>query len=245
MVNIHHREPMKPVPDAEAVQHFERQWSLYQKFIDNDYGEHRAAYRTLHHVLATTYARPFSILDLACGDAKSMVTALKGTAVAHYHGVDLASPALDLAARNLDALDCDVKLENSDFSDVIRNRPEPADVVWIGLSLHHLRTPEKQALMGDIRSMIGPAGTLIVYEPTCLDGESRDEFLDRYEAVAREKWAAFDSAEIVEIMQHVRSADYPESSASWNVLGRNAGFAKTDLLFANSPDLFRIYRFDG
>jgi ubiquinone/menaquinone biosynthesis C-methylase UbiE len=244
MVNIHHHEPMSPVPDAEAMDIFERQWVVYQKFVDNDYGEHQAAYRTLHHVLATT-AKPFSILDLACGDAKSMVAALKGTSVAHYHGVDLAPPALDLAAHNLDALGCDVELEHSDFTDAVQNRPEPADVVWIGLSLHHLRASEKQALMGDIRSMIGPAGTLMVYEPTCLDGESRDEYLDRYEAVARGQWTGFDSDEMAALMQHVRSSDYPETTASWNALGRNAGFAKTDLLFINGPDLFRIFRFAG
>jgi 2-polyprenyl-3-methyl-5-hydroxy-6-metoxy-1,4-benzoquinol methylase len=45
--------------------------------------------------------RPFAFLDIACGDAGQMRTALAGTKVRHYHGIDLAEPALALAAKNL------------------------------------------------------------------------------------------------------------------------------------------------
>jgi hypothetical protein len=42
---------------------------------------------------------------------------------------------------------CPSTLDECDFVGALLDRPEPADVVWIGLSLHHLRSPAKLALM--------------------------------------------------------------------------------------------------
>jgi hypothetical protein len=58
--------------------------------------------------------------------------------VAHYHGIDLSQAALDLASKALEALACPVTLDHRDFVAALHDRPEPVDVAWIGLSLHHL-----------------------------------------------------------------------------------------------------------
>jgi len=245
MVNIHRSKPIGPVLDADALTLFERQWTVYQKCIDNDYISHRGAYAALHNLLKQRFGRPFAFLELACGDASQSVVALRGTAVAHYHGVDLASPALERAARNLEALDCSVELEHSDYIEAIEQRPEPADFVWIGLSLHHLLTPKKAELMRAIRRMIGATGMFATYEPTCLDGESRDGYLDRYEAHARDAFTAFTPEEFAALIKHVRDDDYPETMASWHELGRDAGFADTELIYTDDAELFRIIGFSG
>jgi len=245
VVNIHHSEPIGPILDADALSIFERQWSIYQTCIDNDYISHRGAYGALHRLLMERFDRPFAFLELACGDASQSVAALQGTAVAHYHGVDLASPALERAARNLDTLDCDVELEHSDYVDAVEQRPEPADFVWIGLSLHHLLTPKKAELMGAIRRMIGAAGMFAAYEPTCLDGENRAGYLDRYEAHARKAFTAYDAEEFAALIKHVRDDDYPETMASWRTLGGDAGFTDIRELYVDDAALFRIVCFSG
>ena len=51
---------------------------------------------------------------------------------------------------------------------------EPVDVVWIGLSLHHLRTAEKLAVLRAIRTILGEDGHLFIYEATSPDSEDRD-----------------------------------------------------------------------
>lgn len=236
---------MGPVPDEQAMKLFQTQWSLYRKFVDNDLGSSACVYRTLHRVLMERFDRPFSILDLACGDARGSVSALTGTTVQHYHGVDLAPPALALAAKNLEGLDCDVELEHGDFIEAVRERPEPADVVWIGLSLHHLITSDKRILMGEIRHMIGPDGLFVTFEPTCLDGEGRDAYLDRYETVARNDWSPLTADELASLMEHVRSFDHPESMASWQTLGSQAGFTQCAMLFAGDHNLFRMFCFSS
>ena len=243
MVNIHHNEPMAPVPDAAALAIFERQWTIYQAFVDNDYVATVGAYGTLHRLLKKAFDRPFAFLDLACGDARGSISALQGTAVAHYHGVDLAPPALERAAHNLEALDCEIELEHGDFIEAIHKRPEPADVVWIGMSLHHLTTPDKLELMRAIRRMIRADGLFLIHEPTCVDGEDRAGYLDRFEAVARSQFTALTSEELDAVIAHVRSSDYPETAASWEKLGRDAGFANAETVFTGSRNFTRTFCF--
>lgn len=245
MVKVYQRIPAGPVVDREALQIFERQWATYQKFLDEDYGSTNGAYATLHRVLQERFDRPFAFLDLACGDARGSVDALRGTPIVHYHGVDLSSPALEFAAKNLDALPCEVELEHGDFIDAVNNRPEPADVVWFGLSLHHLHREEKLDLMRAIRRMIGTEGLFIVYEPTSLDGEDREHYLDRFERDARSVFEAFSPDELEAVIEHVRTSDLPETMDSWQGLCRDAGFARMELLFTAKLDLWRVLAFSG
>ena len=240
LVNIHHQQLGGAASDEQALELFRQQWSIYKKLIDQNYLDHVDAYGTLHRVLADEVESPFRVLDLACGDAAAMVGALKGTRVAHYHGIDLAAPALELASRNLDALGCPVKLEQRDFVEAMRNRPEPADVVWIGLSLHHLRTVDKRTLMGEVRGVVSERGRFLIYEPACLEGEDRAHYLGRYQRVAR-AWTSLTPAEWQALMTHVRTCDLPETTSSWLALGHDAGFGAADELFQASTNLFRIF----
>lgn len=240
MVNIHRQQIVEAASDEEALELFRRQWTVYQKLIDYNYLDHIGAYQTLHRILSEEIKNPFHILDLACGDAAAIVGALKGTRVTHYNGVDLAGPALELASDNLEALGCEVELEQRDFVEAMRDRPEAADVVWIGLSLHHLPTADKRILMREIRGDIGERCCFLIYEPACRERESRDQYLDRYEQVARD-WTALTSAEWDMLMTHVRTCDLPETISSWIELGHDAGFAAAEEVFIAPTDLFRMY----
>src|ERR1700758_263853 len=110
---------------------------------------------------STRSAWPFRFLDIACGDARSTVDALKGTRVAHYHGIDLCQAALDLAASALTTLGCPVTLDQLDFVEALRDWSQPVDVAWIGLSLHHLNAPAKLTLMREIRGIVGGHGLFL------------------------------------------------------------------------------------
>jgi SAM-dependent methyltransferase len=94
-----------------APSFFQEQWQIYRKFVDNNYFYHREVYGQLHRILVDEAVWPFRFLDIACGDARATVDALKGTRVAHYHGIDLSQAALDLASKALEALACPVTLD--------------------------------------------------------------------------------------------------------------------------------------
>jgi hypothetical protein len=84
-----------------------------------------------------------------------MKIALAGTCIRHYHGIDVSKPALDLAARNLDAMPFEVDLDHRDFVEAMPGRPEPAHAAWCSLSIHHLSIDDKRRLMTAIPGAVG------------------------------------------------------------------------------------------
>ena len=172
---------------------FHRQWSIYRKMVDHNYLFHREAYGCLHEILRDEAAKPFRFLDLGCGDAGPVVGALAGTEIAQYHGIDQSAAALDLARAALTALPCPATLEQRDFAEALGDRPAAADIVWIGLSLHHFQAPEKLAAMRAIRDIVGERGMLLIYEDTSPDGEDRAEWLRRWD-LQQPTWAAYSTA---------------------------------------------------
>ena len=227
--------------DVTALEIFQNQWEVYRKFLTHDYLSNAEAARALRAFLTGEIARPYSFVDLACGDASGIVPALEGTPIEQYRGVDLSAPALALARGNLAALPCTVELEEADFSAAMRDLPAPADIVWISLSLHHLDTAAKRAFMREVRAGLAPQGAFLVYEPTRRDGEDRPAYLDRFEDIGRREWTELSDTEFAEALKHVRACDLPETVSDWERLGRDAGFASSRQLYASPSDLFRLF----
>jgi SAM-dependent methyltransferase len=245
MLNVCHYKPTGDLLDEPALALFQQQWQLYRKFVDNNYFYHREVYGQLHRILVDEAVQPFRFLDIACGDARATVDALKETQIAHYHGIDLSQAALDLASKALEKLACPVTLDHRDFVAALRDRPEPVDVAWIGLSLHHLLAPAKLTLMREIRSVVGDRGLFLIYENASPDFEDRDGWLLRWECQNRPLWTALTPEEYETMAAHVRFNDFPEATSRWHSLGREAGFGRVRELFVAPTDLFRMYCFQA
>jgi SAM-dependent methyltransferase len=222
---------------------FNRQWSVYQKFIDYDLMQHREVYGRLRRVLVEETAGSFSFLDVACGDAGASVGALLGTRIASYHGIDLSAPALDLARGQVVRLPCPATLEHGDFAAALRRRSEPVDVVWLGQSLHHLDSPGKLAVMRDLRRLLPDRGLFLLWEPTRFADESREAWLDRFEERWHARRTVLTGEEWSAMVEHVRAADFPETQSGWLEMGREAGFGETAELLQAPFDLARVFRF--
>jgi hypothetical protein len=116
-------------------------------------------------------------------------------------------------------------------------------VVWIGLSLHHLRAPEKLALMSEARVIVGESGKFLVYENASPGEETRDAWLARWD-LQRPAWRAYTPREWEAIAGHVHANDFPETHVTWLKLGYEAGFTRVRSLYTCPTDLFRLYAFD-
>ena len=135
-------------------------------------------------------------------------------------------------------------MEEGDFVKGLRDWQHPADVVWIGLSLHHLLAPAKAETLRDIRRIVGPGGRLLIYEDASPDGESREEWLQRGDA-QEPYWPAYSRREWMMVNHHVHASDFPETDSAWHALGKNAGFARVTTLFVSPTDLLRLYLFQA
>ncbi|MFO0991821.1 MAG: class I SAM-dependent methyltransferase [Hyphomicrobiales bacterium] len=243
MVNVHIHQFAGAAPvDAHAMEQFQKQWASYQKLVDNDYVSHREVGDLLGRALNEDFAEPFAILDIACGDASLMKRVLPKTKVAHYHGIDLAKPALELAARNLEGLGFAVDLDQRDFVAAMNDRPEPADVSWCSLSIHHLVVDDKIELLKAIRA--ATKKFVMIYEPTRLEGEDRAAYLDRFCAVNRPLWKELTPEEWDQIEHHVRSCDLPETHSGWIDVGQKAGFSSAREVYVDPTDMYCLYRYD-
>jgi hypothetical protein len=114
--------------------------------------------------------------------------------------------------------------------------------VWIGLSLHHLRQPDKLSFMRRVRAILKPRGRLMVFENTSRDGEDRPSWMERFD-LQRAHWNAYTPDEWTRMAHHVHSADYPEALSTWRALGRDAGFGSTEDIYTTPTDLFRLWSF--
>ena len=119
-----------------------------------------------------------------------MKSALSGTKVRHYQGIDLSQPALDLAAANLAGAPLEVDLDHRDFVEAMMRRPEHADAAWCSLSIHHLATDDKLRLMKAIRGATGPRGLFFAVRTDASGGRgprgvSRSLPADQQAAVER------------------------------------------------------------
>jgi SAM-dependent methyltransferase len=242
MTDVGRAERAPVGPDATTQAIFQQQWQIYRSVVDHNYLFHREVYDCLRRILVNEAPQPFRFLDVGCGDATDIADVLSGTRIARYHGTDLSAAALELAGRSLAVLDCPVTLEQRDFVDALARPAEQTDVVWIGLSLHHLQNPAKLTVMRTIRGIVGDQGQLLVYEPTSPDGEDRPAWLRRWD-LQQPSWTAYPPAAWEALTAHVHAADFPETVSRWHALGRAAGFSSVREVFTAPTDLFRLYRF--
>ncbi|MDB5563303.1 MAG: hypothetical protein JWN11_2721 [Hyphomicrobiales bacterium] len=242
MSNFNESDITSVTDQRTAVDFFQQDWQIYRKMVENNYLFHKEAYEQLHKLLVEEFSRPFSFLDVACGDAGAAVDALMGTRVARYFGIDLSQDALDLAAENLTRLNCPTDLKEADFAEALREWQQPVDVVWIGLSLHHFGGAEKLELMREARRIVGADGLFAIYENASPDGEDRETWLRRWD-MQEPLWRAYSPAEWNAMRAHVHGNDFPETSSGWHALGHEAGFGKVREVYTCPTDLFRLHSF--
>ena len=216
---------------------FVAQQAIYRRVVEADYMSHRALFGIFHDLLKARSA-PFSLLDLACGDAACSVGALRGTNVSDYVAVDLAEPALSLAANNARSLRCATQVVRRDFQEYVNAASRLWDVIFIGFSFHHLKGQAKAAFAPQVRRVLGAGGEWIFFEPM-LDGqETREEFLDRWKASLEHDWQAFTSEERKIIWEHVSQYDFPENLRTFERIACEGGFRSLEHLYT---DPFRFY----
>ncbi len=230
--------------DVEAVREFFDQWGIYQKVVRHNYLHHREAYAVLAEVL-NRFDRPFRFLDLGAGDAAWTAQVLAGRPVSRYEAVDLSPVALDLARRNLADLPCERVFTAGDFGEVLGEDENQHDLIFIGLSLHHLPRSAKETFLPILRRHLADGGSLLFYEPIMTPGESRDQVLVRWWSVVVEEWTALAIKERAAVRDHVFGADYPESCEDYACMADAAGFAETRVHYRDEHGLYAVIECRG
>src|SRR5262249_29906689 len=242
-IHIHHFQP-GTVTDETALEQFQKQWATYQKLVDADALSHKTVGKILHDTLVGAFARPFSFLDIACGDSGQMSRSLAATTICHFQGVDLARAAPDdnFAPKKLGLVPSAGEVAVGASGEAQPGRRGPADAAWCGLSIHHLSTDGKRRLLKAIHD--SSSSFVMVYEPTLASGENREGYLERFRRVNHPAWTLLAPEEWEQIDHHVTTSDLPESAVTWLDLGSEAGVSSAREIFCDPTGFYRVYRYD-
>jgi ubiquinone/menaquinone biosynthesis C-methylase UbiE len=230
--------------NTAEVRAFFEQWAIYRRIVDLDYLNHRGAYEAIERALAAI-GRPFSFLDLGAGDADCTSRVLVGKPLTRYDAVDLSETALQLAREHTAKFHCPVSCRQGDFFQVVKGLRETSDVVFIGLSLHHLKAEDKRRFLPALRRIVSPDGRLIVYEPIREPGESRDEVLARWWRHVEKAWTELEPGELAKAKEHVFGNDYPEPVADYFEMMTAAGFSSAKVLYTDPQELYAVIEADA
>ena len=227
---------------SEAVHAFFSQWDIYRLCIEHNTLFHREVGEILRRELRAR-TEPFTFLDLACGDADLTATALHGSKVGTYTGVDFSAPAVALAASKIAELGVPRTLHEEDFVDFLRRNHEQFDVIYLGLSLHHLEHETKREMMNHLKRATAPGGVFYLFEPILYGGEDRDGYVARWTAAMDGPYDPFPQAARAALREHVRESERPESVDEYLASARKAGFKNGEILFTDPNNFYSLFRF--
>lgn len=227
---------------SEAVHTFFSQWDIYRLCIEHNTLFHREVGDILRRELQEQ-TEPFTFLDLACGDADLTAAALHGTKVSAYTGVDFSAPALALAANKVAELGRPRTLHEADFTAFLSGNYESFDVIYLGLSLHHLEQSAKRETLKHLYRATSPGGTFYLFEPILHDNETREGYVKRWVAAMNGPYDPFPPAAHEALRDHVTESERPESAEDYRSFAREAGFNRGEVLFTDSGNFYALFKF--
>jgi hypothetical protein len=90
------------------------------------------------------------------------------------------------------------------------------------------------------RKLLKPGGVLLLVDVFLKEGESRQQYLERYAINAEKNWTSLSPAERALIQEHVETCDFPEEWSSYQRFAQNAGFAASECLVTDSQDFGKV-----
>jgi len=231
------------IPEDISTEIFLKNWVTFRKIIENDNMSHSDGYTKLREILIKEMKKPFSFLDLACGDAYYSSKILKGTRAEKYTGIDVSAEALSLAKEEFTNLEVQARFEKADFINFTDFVDTPVDVIWVGFSVHHLDTSGKLRFMKKVKGALSNGGLFLVFEPIFLEGENRRLYFERFKQTFYMHWKGLNKEETEALLEHVRESERPETRNNWIMLGKEAGFNQAEKVFSEKTGLYEIFKY--
>lgn len=212
-------------------------WKAYQAILEHDCLWHSIAEQELKTELLQSFGlnRPFHFLDLACGDSRFTTKVLADFPKCQYTGVDSSPEALRQASQFVEKIAGQHELIAQDYLAFLRHTEMQYDCIYSGLVAHHLGMEGLPELFQLIKKRLRPGGVFLAFESFHLADESRDDHTDRLCSMIRHFWLKLTDEYRQNIIDHVRSYDYPVSFQQWNEIALANGLSSIDMR-AVSPD---------
>lgn len=224
--------------------HFQ-DWLLLQNIIARDYMCHRAIIQTMHKWAWKQEKKGLRVLDLGCGDCYAARSIFKGVNDVQYYGIDLSNEVLGIARSNFEASNWNIELLNGDLTEMIRQLHGPFDFVIAGYALHYLENRQKSAILDNIRLVLSPRGTLMIYDLLPRNGEKKDAYIQRVLDDADANWNLLSPEQLSSFRQHLENRAFPIDQTTWQQFAFSSSLGKGELIFRDSAEQYGIIEFSN
>lgn len=234
----------KTDPNEEAIKAYFNQWKVYDQIIRNDYMAHNGIHQALRKDLSIR-RRPFTVLDLGCGDASQMARTLHGLPVQAYFGVDLSWVALEEGRKNMGPVADKTSFFEMDFMSFLESGiRETVDVIVAGYTVHHLGEVDKRRLFHLCSNMIREGGVFYYYDLFRREGETREQFFEDYFSHLDSTWLDLSPETRAQTKDHAMNCDHPETYGTIATIALETGFTlPNEPIFQDSYLFHRLYCF--
>ncbi|KAB8319024.1 class I SAM-dependent methyltransferase [Tolypothrix campylonemoides VB511288] len=226
---------------------FNQQWKTYQKVLNNNYMGHREIYSHLHELLVNYFQKPFTMLELGCGDASLTSQALLNTHIASYKGIDLSIPALEIAKQNITIVQCNATFTQGDFCELVaelaQSQQNTFDAIFMSFALHHLHLEQKDDFIGQLKPLLTPDGVFILIDIVRQEEEDRETYIKRYLEGVQKHWSLLTPEEYLMVENHITSSDFPETRSTFQEISQKHGFTRIDCLYHDPLDTTQLLCF--
>lgn len=233
---------MSPKHTHEVGAYFNTNWQRYKDSVNKNMLYHLEMYTALNQFLQDHIGeRPFSFVDIGCGDGSSIEPVLAEKSIQQYIGIDAAEDILEIAASNLERLNCEKKLILGDMIQAINQLPLPVDIIFSSYAIHHLSSQEKFDFIKACKDKLLPGGYFLMIDVIREENQTRDEWLDAMEA----RFTLFNpdlpQDDIKSRMIHPRAADYPENILTFETFSRDHEWRSFQILVKKNMYAFMVF----
>ncbi|MFN5514278.1 MAG: class I SAM-dependent methyltransferase [Cyanobacteriota bacterium] len=228
-------------PDLAPVADFFNAWSVYQQVFEHNYLDHRQIAQCLNQFLQENVREPLTALDLGCGDGVFSRRVFEGANLSAYCGVDLAEQALARAEENLQGVAPRLFFETAEITEFMAQTEQTFDLILASFCLHHLDAEQKQTFLSQARNRLNPRGRLIWVDIFRQEGQSRENYLARYQDIIQTHWREVDEAVKTAAFSHMAQSDYPETVSTWRTWAETLGYEIGDKLYDGAWETEQIW----
>ena len=226
---------------------FNNRWQLYQKILCHNYMRHREIYGILHQLLSNYFPKPFSLLELGCGDASFTIQALLNTNIATYTGIDLSKEALGIAQDNMALTPYSKHFIQGNISEIVsqlmQNQKDSFDVALTSFAFHHLNLEQKEQVISQLSHLLNPNGVFIIIDMIRSEEESQEAYIQRSLENLRQNWSQLTSQEVEMVANHIFNEDLPETQNTLYSIAQKHNFTRCECLYRDSQNFYQLLCF--
>lgn len=225
-----------------ASAYFNENWQRYQSTVKNNTLYHREMLAALQQFLSENIGvRPFTFVDVGCGDSSTVAPILVDQSITKYIGIDAAEDVLKMASNSLAHLECEKEFIADNMTTAIPHLSASVDIIFTSYAVHHLSLQDKFNFIESCKQKLNQNGFLLMVDGVLKENQTRDEWLNALQERMKTTIPDITSDEVTFRMQHPRADDFPESIETFSKIAHQQAWKAFQILVDKGIFVFMVF----